>query len=212
MAKAPGKAHREGITVMEMAELFPTDEAAREWFEAKMWPEGRHCPRCGSIETIECKGKPPMPYWCPACKSHFSVRIGTVLEGSPLPLRKWVYAIYLHLTSLKGVSSMKLHRDLGVTQKTAWFMLQRIREAFDEGDKLLRGTVEVDETYIGGKRRNMHNKKRKELKGRGLVGKEAVVGMKCCDSKNVRAKTAEDTTAFTLHKLIAENMDQGPRW
>lgn len=153
MAKAPGKSHREGITVMEMADLFPTDEAAREWFEAKIWPNGRHCPRCGSTETVECAGNPPMPYWCPSCKRHFSVRIGTIIEGSRLPFRKWVYAIYLHLTSLKGVSSMKLHRDIGVTQKTAWFMLQRIRKAFDDDEPPFSGPAEADETWFGGQRK-----------------------------------------------------------
>lgn len=208
MATAPGKSHREGVSVMELAEMFPTDDAAREWFEAKVWPDGRHCPRCGSVETTECTGTPPMPYWCPSCKKHFSVRIGTVMEGSPLPLRKWVYAIYLHLTSLKGVSSMKLHRDLKVTQKTAWFMLQRIREAFDNDDEPpFSGPVEVDEAYFGGLRKNMSNAKRADMAdaGRGTVGKDVVVGVKDRATNQVRARHVHRTDAPTLAGFAATN-------
>ena len=109
------------------------------------------------------QGAENRPYHCRDCKQHFSVRIGTIMERSKISLRDWAIAIYLHLTSLKGVSSMKLHRDLGITQKSAWFMLQRIRKAFDSDDDWpFGGPVEVDETHIGGKRRNMSNAKRKE--------------------------------------------------
>ncbi len=210
MAKAPGKSHREAIAVMEMVDLFPTDEAAREWFEARVWPDGRHCPRCGNAETVECKGSPPMPYWCPACKRHFSVRIGTVMEGSPLPLRKWVWAIYLHLTSLKGVSSMKLHRDLKVTQKTAWFMLQRIRKAFDNDDEPpFGGPIEVDETHVGGKRRNKSNAKRKAASGRGAVDMTTVVGAKDRETNQVRAAVVENTDKPTLQGFVRENTAPG---
>lgn len=133
------------------------------------------CPRCGSTETTEAPGD--MPYWCPDCRRRFSVRIATSMERSKVPLRKWVFAIYLEMTSLKGVSSMKLHRDLKVTQKTAWFMLHRIREAWaQERAALFSGPVEVDETYIGGLRKNMPKSKRAAMDGRGTVGKTAVVG------------------------------------
>ena len=213
MAKAPGKSHREGITVMQMADLFPTDEAAREWFEAKIWPNGRHCPRCGSTETVECTGNPPMPYWCPSCKRHFSVRIGTVLEGSRLPFRKWVYAIYLHLTSLKGVSSMKLHRDIGVTQKTAWFMLQRIRKAFDDDDEPpFSGPAEADETWFGGERKNMSKSKRKAMnKSRGPVGKDAVVGVKDRATGRVAARHVRKTDGPHVAGFVAERVRAGAK-
>ena len=150
-----GKLYREGVTVMQLSDMFPTEDSAREWFESKIWPNGRHCPTCKSTETIECRGNPPLPYWCPACKKHFSVRVGTLMHRSKISFRKWVWAIFLHLTSLKGVSSVKLGRDIGVRQATAWFMLQRIRKAFDvdDGDdrgQTFRGPVEADETYIGG--------------------------------------------------------------
>ena len=100
---APGKAHRDGITVVQLADMFPDEEASRAWFESQVWPSGRHCPRCGSIRTKESSHK-KMPYWCTDCRSYFSVKVGTVMEGSLLPLRKWAFAIYLHLTSLKGVA------------------------------------------------------------------------------------------------------------
>ncbi len=152
--KAPGKHHREGMSLVQLMDLFPTEEAAHDWFVEQRWSKnGRHCPRCGSIDAAPSKRQ--FTFWCPDCKQRFSVRTGTILEESRLPLRKWAIAIYLHLTSLKGVSSMKLHRDINVTQKTAWFMLQRIRKAWASEDiSPFTGPVEVDETYMGGKERN----------------------------------------------------------
>ena len=186
--KAPGKAHREGITLIELMDMFPTEEAATRWFEAQVWPQGRCCGKCGSVRTSEVPNAKPMPYWCSDCRSYFSVRTGTLIARSNIPLRKWAIAIYLTVTSLKSVSSMKLHRDLGISQKSAWFMLHRIREAWagggDDGD--FSGPVEADETYFGGKRKNMSNAKRRELAdtGRGPVGKVAVVGVKDRETKH----------------------------
>ena len=136
--KAPGKAHREGITVVQLMDMFPNETAARQWFEQMFWNGERSCGHCGSLSTSEVPNEKPMPYWCGGCRSYFSVRTGTVLERSHVPLRKWVIAIYLELTSLKSVSSIKLHRDIGVRQATAWFMLHRIREAW----KVLGGTCQ----------------------------------------------------------------------
>ena len=124
--KAPGKAHREGLTVIELMDMYPTEEAATAWFESIVWPDGRHCPKCGSIRTREASHA-KMPCWCTDCRSYFSVKTGTAMQRSKIPLRKWAIAIYLCLTSLKSVSSMKLRRDIGVSQPTAWFMLHRIR-------------------------------------------------------------------------------------
>ncbi len=143
------------MTFLEPMQMFPTEDAAREWFEARIWPDGRHCPHCGSTDTTENRGSERRPYRCRACKRHFSVRIGTLMERSRVGLRHWAIAINMHLASSKGVSSMKLHRDLGVTQKTAWFMLQRIRKAFaDDNNRPFLGPVEVDNNYVGGKRRD----------------------------------------------------------
>ena len=210
MKKAPGKAFRKGVTVTELADMFPTEEAAREWFEAKIWPNGRICPRCNFMSTIESAGKPPMPYYCPHCKRHFSVRTGTLLERSKVPLRKWVWAIYLHLTSLKGVSSMKLHRDIGVTQKTAWFMLQRIRKAFNDDDEPpFAGPVEVDETYFGGKQKNKPARERRKDNRQGVHTMPAIVGMKDRGTNEVRARVVPDGRGETLQGFVRDHAAPG---
>ena len=207
--KAPGKAHREGLTVVQLMDMFPTEEAATEWFESIIWPNGRHCPKCGSERTREASHK-KMPYWCTDCRSYFSVKTGTAMQASKVPLRKWAIAIYLCLTSLKSVSSMKLQRDIGVSQPTAWFMLHRIREAWaGEGEGPFDGPVEFDETYMCGKRRNMSNAKRKELAGtgRGAVGKTAVIGAKDRATNKVNAKVVTETDKPTLHSFVADNAE-----
>ena len=127
-------------------------------------------------------------------------------------MRQWVFAIYLDMTSLKGVSSMKLHRDIGVSQKTAWFMLHRIREAWSaERDALFSGPVEADETYMGGRRKNMPKSKRQGLTGRGAVGKAAVVGAKDRTTKRVSARVVESTDAHTLQGFVRERTAPGAK-
>ena len=175
--QAPGRADREGLSVIELFKMFPDNASARKWMEDLRWSNGeRHCPVCGSLNTKTVPNEKPMPYHCGDCRKYFSVKTGTVMQSSKIGLQKWVIAIYLMSTSLKGVSSMKLHRDLGVTQKTAWFMAQKIREGWLAGqdDDKLDGVVEVDETYIGGKSKNMHAKARKARKQ--YSNKATVVG------------------------------------
>ena len=211
--KAPGKAHREGISIIELVDMFPDEESAVRWFEDTRWPDGeRHCGHCGSTETKEVPGAKPMPYWCKSCRSYFSVRTGSMLQNSRLPLRKWVFAVYLYMTNLKGVSSMKLHRDLKVTQKTAWFMLHRLREAWDDGDSdAFTGPVEADETYIGGRRKNMPRSKRKELRGRGAVGKEAIVGVKDRATNRISAHHVDKTDSLTVSNVVVAKTEFGAK-
>ncbi len=211
--KAPGRADREGVTLVQLMDMFPNEEAATAWFESVIWPDGRYCPKCGSVHTRDASHR-TMPYWCKDCRSYFSVRTGTPLARSNVPLRKWAIAVYLVLTDLKGVSSMKLHRDIGVSQPTAWFMLHRIREAWaEDDDERFDGPVEVDEAYFGGKRENMTNAQRKALReagaGRGAVGKTAVVGIRDRATNEVRAEVVTDTTAATLKGFVRENTEAG---
>ena len=201
--KAPGKAHREGLTVVELMDMFPTEEAAKAWFESIIWPNGRHCPKCGSERTREASHA-KMPYWCTDCRSYFSVKTGTAMQRSKVPLRKWAIAIYLCLTSLKSVSSMKLQRDIGVSQPTAWFILHRIREAWASGsDGPFDGPVEVDETYIGGRKKNMSKEKRREAFGRGPAGKTMVMGAKDRQTNRVAARVVERKDGKTMQGFVA---------
>jgi len=205
-------ATREGITLVQLMDMFPTEEAATAWFEECLWPRERHCGKCGSLRTREVPNAKPMPYWCTDCRSYFSVRTGTPLARSNVPMRKWALAIYLCLTSLKSVAAKKLARDIGVNKNTAWFMMHRIREAWGEDDgEPFDGPVEVDESYFGGKRKNMSNAKRKALReagaGRGAVGKTAVVGMKDRATNEVRAEVVAATDAETLQDFVEENTE-----
>ena len=172
--------------------MFPDDETAEQWFIKQRWPNGMCCPICGSTNVQSgCKHK-TMPYRCreKECQKKFSVKTGTVMECAKVGYQDWLIGAFLLMTSLKSVSSMKLHRDIGVTQKTAWFLAHRLRAALSQDGMLFAGPVEVDETYFGGKRRNMSNTKRKELAdtGRGPVGKTAVIGAKDRATKHVAAQ------------------------
>ena len=172
--KAPRRAYREVISLKKLMKMFPDNETAGKWLEKRIWPD---CPHCGSF-NIQCGIRHrTMTHRCRDCSNRpqFSMKTGTVMQGTKLGYQDWAIAIYLETTNLKGVSSMKLHRDLEITQKSAWHLLHRLRTAFESEISRFAVTVEVDETYIGGKRKNMSNAKRRQLRedgaGCGAVGK-----------------------------------------
>ena len=202
--KAPGKHFRKGISLVELFQMFPDNETAEKWFVETRWSDGICCAYCDSENVNDKASHKTMSYRCNTCKKRFSVKTNSLMHASNVSYQKWVIAVYLVTTSLKGVSSMKLHRDLGVTQKTAWFMLQRIRAFNSEANNLYNGEVEVDESYFGGKESNKHAKDKLNA-GRGTVGKTAVVGMKNRDTNQVQAQVVESTDKQTLQSFVTEN-------
>jgi len=206
---APGRHYRKGITLIEAVNKFGNDEAAEAWFVQRRWKDGIKCVSCQSnrIATRKPSAKRKTPvYHCNDCKKDFTVKTGTIMHDSRLSLSKWALAFYLFSTNLKGVSSMKLHRDLGITQKSAWHLAHRIRETWDDASEKFAGEVEVDETYVGGKAGNKHASKKLRA-GRGTVGKTAVVGMKERESKKVSAQVIEAVDRPTLHEFVTDNTD-----
>lgn len=199
------KTHAKTIPVFEFFKLFPDEASAVKFVEEQVWPDGVKCRFCGSDKTS------PRPHRhghrCKSCSKDFTVRHGTIFEQSRLLLVKWLYAIYLMQTSRKSISSLQLSREMDVTQKTAWFLLYRIREACKQSDWMLTGVVEVDETCIGGKERNKHDNK-KLRSGREPAGRQVVIGARE-QGGNVKAKAISNTDAETLKGFIHRNVEPG---
>ncbi len=207
--KAPGKSHRKGLTLLQIADMFREEDVAKAWLAEQRWPDGPKCPHCGTKDVQSNIKHKTMTHRCRRCegKPMFSIKTGTVMEGSNLKYRVWAVGIYLFTTNIKGISSMKLHREVGISQKAAWFMLHRLRKAFEAEAGPFAGPVEIDETYIGGKRKNMPNHIREELTGRGPVGKTAVVGAKDRDTNQVAAKVVTSTDKETLQGFVKDYAD-----
>ena len=206
--KAPGKSYRKGLSLIELNGMFPDDAAAERWYTQIRWPHGAFCPYCGSFD-VQCNIKhKTMTHRCRDCPTRpfFSLKTGTVMQGSKLGYQVWAIATYLITTNIKGVSSMKLHRDVKVTQKTAWHLAHRLREGLKNNTGFFFGPVEVDETYIGGKEGNKHESKKLHA-GRGAVGKVAVVGAKDRQTNQVSAHVVEGTDKETLQGFVAEQTD-----
>lgn len=205
---------RSTISTFQLFALFPAEDSARIYLEKRLWPNGPVCPDCKSGERVSalgvCATRKPGFYRCGKCEFDFTIRTNTIFERSKVPLNKWLYAMYLLVTARKGISSMQLAKEIGVTQKTAWFILGRLREACGGPDgplDKLRGEVEIDECFVGGLEGNKHEADKLHA-GRGAVGKVAVLGMRERNGRT-RAKVTEIRTLDAIHGEIHANVEVG---
>src|SRR5215831_8468737 len=189
------------MTLPDVVELFDTDEKCRELLERLRWPNGPECPRCKSDDVVRLETNTKL-LWCPVCEYQFGVTVGSIFHDSHLPLGKWFMATLLLCEAKKGFSANQMKRTLGISYKTAWYLCHRIRAAMREADQpMLDGTVEVDETYVGGKRKNKAG-----VRGRGAE-KEVVIGIRQRGG-DVRFIHAPNAKADTLYKIIHEHVSE----
>ncbi len=196
-------------TLQEAIQYFANPQRCRDLLSAMRWPQGLACPKCNSLRHGFLKSR--NVYQCKDCRKQYTAKLGTIFEDSPLPLDKWFCALWMITSAKNGVSSYEVHRALNVTQKTAWFMLHRLRLALQKGsiDRKLMGDVEVDETYIGGQARNMHKDKQLKMKREeGFFRKAVVIGM-LERSGEVRTAVINRASTKLIEKAVKENVVPG---
>jgi len=199
-------------TLVDLLTYFESEQVCREYLSLIRWPQGVICPHqdCGNNKVFSfSNGK---LYKCAKCKKQFSVKAGTIFHDTKIPLQKWYAAIYLITSHKKGISSVQLSKDIGVTQKTAWYMNHRVRHSLGwDVEEKLSGTIEADETFMGGKEGNKHKSKRtKGTQGRSVETKSAIAGVMQRGGE-VRAKKVPDTSGNSLRKFVYDNVEKGSK-
>jgi transposase-like protein len=198
-------------TLIDLLAYFKDEQVCRDYLELLRWPNGLQCAYKDCDHDKIFRFSNGKVYKCAKCERQFSIRVGTIFEDSKVPLKKWFAAIYLITSHKKGISSIQLSKDIGVTQKTAWYMNHRVRHSlgWGEPEEKLSGTIEADETFIGGKEGNKHkNKKTEGTQGRSVQTKTAVAGL-VERGGEIRAKIVPDTTGSNLRKFVYENVEKG---
>ncbi|MCY4079419.1 MAG: IS1595 family transposase [Caldilineaceae bacterium] len=193
------------LSAFEFFEKFPDEASAIAYFEEVRWPYGVICPRCNSDRTTPVKNRPR--HHCNGCGRQFSVRTGILLENSRIPVRKWLYAIYIFQIHRKGISSVQLGKELGISQHSAWFMLHRLREAMIPDLEQLKSEVEIDEAWVGGLEKNKHSKKR--LYKKWVEGKQIVLGMRQRDGGPIVLRPIPTNTQEMLINDILLSVKEG---
>lgn len=193
--------------LLQLMEYFSNEKVCEEFLEKMRWNGKVSCPFCKSKKVYKTK----KAYKCAKCKKCFSAKVGTIFENTKLPLQKWFVAIYLSTSHKKGISSLQLSKDIGVTQKTAWFMAQRIREMLKNfKPDILDGTVEIDETYVGGKAKNNFRLRHQGTQGRSTKQKKPVLGILSREGKAF-ITPVPDTKAETIQPIIYSKVKEGSR-